>query len=66
MQLAQRPLGDLGLRALHAETMAAAAYLHIEPSLEQAQVGIERSAQARQPGVVRRLQLELAGDGDRG
>jgi hypothetical protein len=64
VQLAQRTLGGLGLQALHAKPVAAAADLHIEPRFEQVQVRIQWPAQARKPCVVGRFQVEFAGDGD--
>ncbi len=59
-QLAQRVFGAFGMRADHAEIVAAPADLDIETGLEQTQILIERAAQIREPCVIGRLEIKFA------
>jgi hypothetical protein len=58
-QLAQRVFRAFGMRADHAEIVAAPADLDIETGLEQTQILIQRTTEIREPGVVRRLEIEF-------
>jgi hypothetical protein len=58
-QLAQGVLGAFGMRADHAEIVAAPADLDIETGFQQTQVLIERATEIREPRVICRFEIKF-------